>query len=404
MTVRAAAAGILFAWAGTAAAVPEGEDLAARVRAARVSAEDFLVSCQDAQGAWGIVFMPGPGSDPGDKPYYQPDPGVTGFALVALRRSGDPARHARAIERGMAFLASRRQEDGTFAPEEENWVNYKTSMALLALAEIDPKRNMDDIRRAARAVAEGVQTETTSLDDFGGVRYNRANSRVADLNNTVYAAAALRRAEGLGIPADPRVYRAIETFVSRVQNLEGMNDVLDQVGRGIRPEDRGGFPYHVRESKANAEKPFPLPEGGKAYPSYGAMTCAGILAFHYAGVPLQDPRVAAAWEWLERNYTLEANPGYAPKDDPAKGKEGLYYYFHVLARSCRVHGKHAIRAPGGDRPWAPDLARRILSLQREDGSWVNDAGRWFEGEKCLATSLAVAALDDCLAELEEAAR
>lgn len=323
---------------------------------------------------------------------------------MALHRSADPARHARAIERGTAFLLGRRQEDGTFAPEEENWVNYKTSMALLALAETDPKRHKDDIRRAARAVAEGVQVETTSVDDFGGVRYNRANSRVADLNNTVYAAAALRRAEGLGIPADPKVYRAIETFVSRVQNLDGTNDVLARVGRGVRPEDRGGFPYHVRESKANAERPIPFPEGRKAYPSYGAMTCAGILAFHYAGVPLEDPRVAAAWDWLGRNYTLEANPGYAPKDDPAKGREGLYYYFHVLARACRVHGKHAIRTSGGDRPWAPELARRVLALQGADGSWVNDAGRWFEGEKCLATSLAVAALDDCLAELGESAR
>ncbi len=377
--------------AGGAAAVKE---LPARIRAARLAGEDFLAGSQDEKGAWGIV-------DPEvrDTPGYYSDTGITGFALVALAGAKDPARHAAVVGRGLAYLMGRRQEDGAFAEADENFVNYCTAMTLMALAEIDPKKYGEEIRGAARYIAASVRDTADAIDDFGGVRYYPENGRVADLNNTVYAAAALRRAEALGIPTDPKVYRAIETFASRVQNLEKTNDVLARVKRGVRDEDRGGFCYHVQETKANAGKPVSLPGGARAFSSYGAMTCAGILAYHHAGVPPEDPRIAAAWEWLERHYTLETHPGFAPGDDPARGQEGLYYYYHVLARACRVHGRHVVRTPAGERRWGEDLARRVLAAQSPDGSWVNASPRWFEGARPMTTALAIAVLDDCLAEI-----
>ena len=36
-----------------------------------------------------------------------------------------------------------------------------------------------------------------------------------------------------------------------------------------------------------------------------------MKGFLFAGLPKSDPRVAAAFDWLRKNWTLEENPGFA---------------------------------------------------------------------------------------------
>jgi squalene-hopene/tetraprenyl-beta-curcumene cyclase len=42
--------------------------------------------------------------------------------------------------------------------------------------------------------------------------------------------------------------------------------------------------------------------------------------------------------------------------------------------------------------WRADLAGKILSLQRGDGSWLNNTGRWMESDAVLTTSYMLMAL------------
>jgi squalene-hopene/tetraprenyl-beta-curcumene cyclase len=42
--------------------------------------------------------------------------------------------------------------------------------------------------------------------------------------------------------------------------------------------------------------------------------------------------------------------------------------------------------------WHKQLAGELLSHQREDGSWVNENGRWMESNPVLVTSYIVLAL------------
>jgi squalene-hopene/tetraprenyl-beta-curcumene cyclase len=43
--------------------------------------------------------------------------------------------------------------------------------------------------------------------------------------------------------------------------------------------------------------------------------------------------------------------------------------------------------------WRNDLATKLLSTQREDGSWANKNGRWMESNPILVTAYTVLALE-----------
>jgi len=47
---------------------------------------------------------------------------------------------------------------------------------------------------------------------------------------------------------------------------------------------------------------------------------------------------------------------------------------------------------GKEHLWAPELAGKLISLQSEDGSWLNKSDRWEEGDKIICTAYAVRAL------------
>ena len=48
---------------------------------------------------------------------------------------------------------------------------------------------------------------------------------------------------------------------------------------------------------------------------------------------------------------------------------------------------------GSDRIWRKKLVNRLASLQNEDGSWINENGRWWERDPALVTSYALLALE-----------
>ena len=119
--------------------------------------------------------------------------------------------------------------------------------------------------------------------------------------------------------------------------------------------------------------------------SYGSISYAGMMSFAYARIGRDDERVKAVIEWLGRNYTLEENPGM--------GSEGVYYYYHLMAKALRAQGVKQLDGPGDKTiEWRKELAAKLISLQREDGSWQNPTRRWMEGDPNLTTSYVLIAL------------
>lgn len=108
----------------------------------------------------------------------------------------------------------------------------------------------------------------------------------------------------------------------------------------------------------------------------------------YAGLSQDDPRVKAAREWIARQYTVDENPGM--------GQQGLLYYYHTFAKTLSVLGVDQFEdAEGNQHDWRKDLAEKLFSLQQENGSWVNPAERWGEGDPHLATAYVLLALSHC---------
>ena len=116
------------------------------------------------------------------------------------------------------------------------------------------------------------------------------------------------------------------------------------------------------------------------------MSYAGLLSFLYAEVDAKDPRVVAAKEWLERNYNIKENPNM--------GAQGLYYYYHTMAKALAAAGRPTLKTAAGEVDWKNDLAVQILSLQKTDGSWVNEgSNRWMEDDPVLVTCYSLLALE-----------
>jgi squalene-hopene/tetraprenyl-beta-curcumene cyclase len=120
------------------------------------------------------------------------------------------------------------------------------------------------------------------------------------------------------------------------------------------------------------------------------MTYAGFKSMIYAGLAKDDPRVKAAREWIGANWTLDYNPNMPEK----QSKQGLYYFYHTFARALAANGESHIKDKSGrERDWKAELVDKLAKLQKDDGSWVNEEDRWFEGKPALTTAYAMLALE-----------
>jgi squalene-hopene/tetraprenyl-beta-curcumene cyclase len=120
--------------------------------------------------------------------------------------------------------------------------------------------------------------------------------------------------------------------------------------------------------------------------SYGSITYAGLLSMVYANVTRDDPRIVSAVDYAARHWTLEENPGM--------GSQGLYFNYKVMSRARDTARLDSIaRAGAGPIAWREQVARKIMSLQRPDGTWANANNRFWENDPVLATAYALLALE-----------
>ncbi len=123
------------------------------------------------------------------------------------------------------------------------------------------------------------------------------------------------------------------------------------------------------------------------------MTYSGFKSMLYADVSRDDPRIKACLKWIRNHWTLDHNPGMPGR----RSHEGLYYYYHVFAKAMDAWGEPVIMdAAGKSHNWREELCRRLISLQKPDGSWVNDRNRWLEGDANYVTALSILSLQTAL--------
>lgn len=322
----------------------------------------------------------------------RPDAGITAMVLGALQTVPEPrpADVQAVIDRGLAWLAGLQREDGSI--HQGRLANYVTCAAILALCASGREEYGQVVQRARDflLVLQADEGEGYSEDHpfYGGIGYG--GDERPDLSNLQMALEAMVAS---GLDADHEAFQRALQFLERCQNRSESNDLEIRDGDVlIVPGDDGGAAYFPGDSKAGFEV---LEDGSKVPRSYGSMTYALLKGLVFAGLDRDDPRVEAAWRWLERNYTLDVNPGFEHSSDPTAPYQGLFYYFHSMARALSVFEVDVVTdARGTPHPWRAELAGRLLAMQSPlDGSWVNEnAPRWWEGNPVLATSYALLTL------------
>jgi squalene-hopene/tetraprenyl-beta-curcumene cyclase len=326
----------------------------------------------------GVAYLTGAQADDGSFS-KSAGPAVTALVATALMQNGrstsDPV-----VAKALEYVESNVRDDGGIYPKDSKYRNYETSVAIQCFAAANKAHKYDELLKRATKYVEEVQwDEGEGIDKsnlaYGGAGYGSSNR--PDLSNTSFLADALQSV-GTG-PDDPAVQRML-IFVSRCQNLEGPHNQTKFPT--LNPD--GGFYYTVA---AGGGSPAGItPNGGLR--SYGSMTYAGLKSMIFAGVDKDDPRVKAAIEWAQKNYTLKENPGM--------GDAGLYYYYHTFAKALATMGAKTVADDKGQHhDWRQELVDALAQRQQPDGSWINKNQRWMEGDPNLVTGYALLSLSYC---------
>ncbi len=326
----------------------------------------------------------------------QPDPGITAMVLAALQQVPAPREEAlqATIDAGLAWLVELQNEDGSI--HAGRLANYTTSAAVLALVAADRDELSPVIARARDFLLtlQADEGEGYSEGDlfYGGIGYG--GDERPDLSNLQMALEALAAA---GLEPGDEAFRKAQVFLDRCQNRSESNDVrLVSDEFVVVSGDDGGAGYMPGDSKAGFAE---LADGTRVPRSYGSMTYALLKCHVLAGVPKDDPRMQAAWDWCRENYTLDVNPGFEATSDPRAAYQGLFYYFYTLAKALDAYGEAELVDANGDaHAWRREVSGRLISIQdRADGSWVNEnSPRWWEGNPVLATAYAMLTLGAAL--------
>ena len=337
---------------------------------------DWLKKHQQDDGSWSNAHYPA----------------LTTLGLWAFTRSDHPDK-AVVCGKAAAFIEQFVQKDGgiykraTGGRGSGGLSTYNTAICMIALHTYD-KPSYGAIILAARQFMAGSQLLGDS-PGAGGFGYERPSTTRrdqkrpprADLSNTGWAAYAMRvtrdledlRGGGQVVDID---WDATLAFVAKLQNQDKDD-----------PEHYGGFGYETGGERG--ETFVRKRDGTVQLRGYGSMTYAGLESMIYAQVDRTDPRVRSALEWAARHWSVDENPGM--------GQKGLFYYFNIMAKALAMSGSDTLRSPDGAViPWKQDLVKKLMAIQRQDGSWINTDNTFWEADSVLVTSYAILTLEHAL--------
>jgi squalene-hopene/tetraprenyl-beta-curcumene cyclase len=330
----------------------------------------------DALAAKAVAFLKPRADDKGGWSTAR-GPGITGLVLTALLRSKRVTPGEPVIAKGLSYLETFISPKGGFAEGPQS--NYATTISMMAFHEANTKGQYTAQIKSAQNYLKNLQWDETegktSADPFyGGAGYG--GSSRPDLSNTSFFIDALRET---GLPADDPGLKKALIFVSRCQNRKSeFNDLpfADKV-------NDGGFIYTTANGGTSMAIDPKLANGGLR--SYASMTYAGLKSMIHAGLTPDDPRVKAALDYIKAHYTLDSNPGLE--------QQGLYYYYQTFAKALAILGDPTlVDASGKSHNWRADLVEALAKRQNPDGSWINKADRFMEGDANLVTSYGLLAL------------
>ena len=238
---------------------------------------------------------------------------------------------------------------------------YQNSLAILALVAADRANEPDQYTTYIANAANWLNTSqwdegegyNSGHDWYGGFGYGSSNR--PDLSNTQWALMALAAA---GFEDSDPMWAKVLIFTEKCQNPDG------------------GLQYLPWGSLSTAG-------------SYGSMTAAGIWNYKLCGLTNTDSRITDALNWFTNYYTWDENPNMKPD-----GRRFQYYYYCTIAKALIMMGQTHVVVSGTPHDWYQEMSEKIISLQHDDGHWVNTyTGHGSEGIPNIATGFSLLALE-----------
>jgi hypothetical protein len=271
--------------------------------------------------------------------------GVTALACMAFLAGGHlPGRglHGAAVERGLAFVLDKAQEDGYVTHGGTRM--YSHAFATLFLAEVCGMTHREDVRKKLqKAVDFVVQTQ----NEEGGWRYVPFAAD-SDMSIVVCQVLALRAARNIGI-------RVPKATIDRAAQYVVDSAVDERGQRGFHgsmfPDEVGSFLY---QRTGGSRSSFPL-------------TAAGVTALHGVGI-YSDESIRRGLEYLWRNLE-EFNEDWGRRED------GHYFFWYG-----HYYGVQAMYTAGTSsqinywQPYFESVREELFAMQRDDGSFPNATG------------------------------
>ena len=359
----------------------------ARARAGIEKGLDWLLSQQQTNGVWSSAQNPALTAMPA-------------WALSATGREQD----RKAIAKALVYIKSCVRDDGgiyVVVPGRRggSYGTYNTAICMTALHYCDNIGSTRILQRAREYVAS-TQLKGQERENNGGFGYEAASSPRAggvDMNNSAWVISAMALTQDVEEKRPAGEKRADIDWEAALGYVDKMQ--VKPGTEGADPDDAGGFLYRKPDGGGR-----PGPGGGQGGPagaqrggerpmlrSYGSITYSGLLSMLYARVGRDDPRVVSAVDYARRHWTLDENPG--------QGQQGIYFYYTVMARALAlldVNELPSVKEGDAAIAWRDELVNKVLSLQKDDGSWANENNRWFENDSVLTSSYAILTLEYAL--------
>jgi hypothetical protein len=270
----------------------------------------------------------------------QYDVGGTSLALLAFLGDGHTHRvgpFRKTVKKGLKWLRSQQQENGSFGPRlAESWI-YNSAMATMALSEACAMTGDHRLKTTCR---KGVDFLLNAQNPGLAWKYEPRSKR-NDTSVTGWMVLALKAAEAAGIQVEKSVFEGALNWFDRMTDKNG------KVGY-MRPGDDGSVIRNISEH----------------YEKLPVMTALATICRLLCGVTRRDKRTLKAVDLLMQNL-----PDW---NKPRGDKVNMYYWFW---------GTHAMRQYGGQKwhKWNTAMKKALLDTQRvggcADGSW-DPVGQW----------------------------
>jgi len=269
----------------------------------------FLASQQQADGSFGAER-------------YGRHVGITALAGLAFMGNGDlpdRGRYGTNVQAALNFVLDNVQPNGLIAADTSHGPMYGHGFATLFLSEV---YGQDQDPRTRESLIKAVRLIVRSQNDEGGWRYQPVPTE-ADVSVTICQVMALRAARNAGIKVPKETIDGAVDYVRRCQNPDG------------------GFRYLL-----NA--------GNSAFPR----SAAGVATLYYAGI-YEDQAIDRGLEYLMHNI-------------PGEGRNTPHYFYG------HYYAVQAMYMAGGEywAKWFPAIRAELLERQdKQTGAWDGQVGK-----------------------------